>query len=147
MPSKCDASPLLWDQYTCFFCPGSKMHNHDIMANVLQGNSPSQSFVKSFGLHSYSLTNIISSQSLVTAYPGCIFLKMLESWHNPFTMETEWQAYGGLGLSRLVWGVFCWWAFYNHIFQMLVQFLIHTPCSCLSLYQSIIKCILELCRH
>lgn len=51
-------------------------------------------------LHAYSFTNIISTQSLVTVYPGCIFLKIVEPWHNPFTMEEKWLAYAMFGWCR-----------------------------------------------
>lgn len=142
MPSK---SPLLLDQYRCFFCPGSKMHNNDIMANVLQGSSPFQPFVSLFGLHAYSFTNIKSTQSIVASSPCCIFLKTLESWHNPFTMETEWLAYVGLGWNRL----FCWWSFCDHVFfpDGGPDGWFTNPTAVHVFNQSIVKCVLELYRQ
>lgn len=84
MPSKCNEGPLLLDQYWCFFCPGSKMHNNDDMAKYFRVALLAP-FILLFGSHAYAFTNIISSQSVVANLPKLSF-----SWHfDRFTEQFE----------------------------------------------------------
>lgn len=57
------------------------------------------------------LSFVISTR--LSVYPSWLFLKMLESWHNPFTMETDWLAYFGLAGSRCVSVLFIGPTFFN----------------------------------
>lgn len=76
MAFKCNASPQLLDQNRCFFCPGSRMHNNDIIAKYYRV-AVTTSFVLLFGLHARSFPNIISTHSLVTADPRCLLFLAL----------------------------------------------------------------------
>lgn len=86
MAFKCNASPQLLDQNRCFFCPGSRMHNNDIIAKYYRV-AVTTSFVLLFGLHACFFTSIISTHSLVTANPRCLLF--LSDLLDSFRVESD----------------------------------------------------------
>lgn len=136
MPSKCDASPQLLDRDRGFFCPGSKMHNNDIMANALGWLSilhlacPVVCLACLF-FHKYPFSNV----SELT--PAAFSSRCLSHDIILFTMETK---VAGLCWVKLVLRGFCF------LFSLFLIFGCDSQ-TCFCNYQSVVKYISVLDRQ